>query len=162
MLLTPQKNRTLSISVYRNPYYMDQYCIWDSHHHIVAKYSVINTLVYRAKVVCSIPELLRNEQQHLKCKYPAWVLDGMELKNFYQNRSNNNNNNDNTTNNTTNKNTEPSNESKGYIVISYPQDPHESTKDNCSKYGIQTHFKGNRTLKNIPVIQRIKIKYNKK
>ena len=39
----------------------------------------------------------------------------------------------------------------GHIVIPYVQGLGESIKHTCSKYGIQTHFKGNRTLKEILV-----------
>ena len=37
----------------------------------------------------------------------------------------------------------------GHIVIPYVQGPGGSIKCICSKYGIRTHFKGNRTLKQI-------------
>ena len=40
---------------------------------------------------------------------------------------------------------------KGHIVIPYTQGLGESIKKICSKYGIQTHFKGNRTIKEILV-----------
>ena len=39
----------LSITANRKPTHMDQYLQWDSHHHLSAKYSVINTLTHRAK-----------------------------------------------------------------------------------------------------------------
>ena len=64
---------------------MDQYLQWDSHHHLSAKYSVISTLTHRAKTVCSNPELLQNEMQHLRkvltnCNYPKWALDKVEKR----------------------------------------------------------------------------------
>ena len=37
--------------------------------------------------------------------------------------------------------------SNGHIVIPYIQGLGESIKKICNKYGVQTHFKGNRTLK---------------
>ena len=40
---------------------------------------------------------------------------------------------------------------KDHIVIPYTQGLCESIKKICSKYGIQTHFKGNSTIKNILV-----------
>ena len=40
---------------------------------------------------------------------------------------------------------------KGPIVIPYTQGLCESIKKICSKYGIQTHFKGNSTIKNLLV-----------
>ena len=41
--------------------------------------------------------------------------------------------------------------SKGHMVIPYRQGLGESIKNICSKYVIQTHFKGNRTIKEILV-----------
>ena len=40
---------------------------------------------------------------------------------------------------------------KAHMVIPYVQGLGERIKCTCSKYGIQTHFKGNRTLKQILV-----------
>ena len=40
---------------------------------------------------------------------------------------------------------------KGYTVIPYTLPLGESIKKICRKYGTQTHFKGNRTMKNILV-----------
>ena len=62
-----------------------QYLPWDSHHNLVAKYSVISTLTQRARTVCTKLELLRKEIKHLrkaltKCKYPKWALDKIERR----------------------------------------------------------------------------------
>ena len=75
----------LSITVYRKPTHMDQYLQWDSHHHPSAKYSVINTLMHRAKTVCNKPELLQKEMDCLRktltdCKYPKWGIDRVERR----------------------------------------------------------------------------------
>ena len=40
---------------------------------------------------------------------------------------------------------------KGHIVIPYTQGLWESIKKICGRYGIQTHFKGGRTIKNLLV-----------
>ena len=40
----------------------------------------------------------------------------------------------------------------GHIVIPYVQGLGESIKCTCNKYGIQTHFRGNRTLEQILVM----------
>ena len=61
--------------LYRKPTHTDQYLQWDSHHYLSAKFSVIQTLSHRASTVCSKPELLQHEKDHLrkaltKCKYP--------------------------------------------------------------------------------------------
>ena len=74
-IVKPEANGGLSIMVDRKPTHMDQYLQWDSHHHLSAKYSVINTLTDRTKTVCNKPELLKKEMDHLQkafthCKYP--------------------------------------------------------------------------------------------
>ena len=81
----PEADGTLSITVYRKPTHTDQYLQWDSHHHLSAKFSVIHILSHRASTVCSMPELLQQEKDHLrnaltKCKYPKWALDKVEKK----------------------------------------------------------------------------------
>ena len=81
----PEADGSLSITVYRKPTHTDQYLQWDSHHHLSAKFSVINTLSYRAKTVCSGHRLLQQEMDHLrkvltKCKYPKWALDKVEKR----------------------------------------------------------------------------------
>ena len=81
----PEEIGSLSITVYRKPTHTDQYLQWDSHHNLSAKFSVINTLSHRAKTVCSNPELLKQEKEHLRkaliqCKYPKWALDKVEKR----------------------------------------------------------------------------------
>ena len=75
ILVTPEEDGTLTSKVYRKPTHTDQYLQWNSHHNLACKYSVINTLTHRAKAVCSNPQLLTEELNHLesaltKCKYP--------------------------------------------------------------------------------------------
>ena len=82
-IVEPQADNTLSHTAYRKPMHTDQYLQWDSHHHLVAKYSIISTLTHRARTVCTTTELLNQELQHLrealtKCKYPKQDLDKIE------------------------------------------------------------------------------------
>ena len=153
-IVKPQADCTLSITVYRKPTHTDLYLQWDSHHHLSAKFSVIHTLSHRAKTVCSKPELLQQEKDHLrkaftKCKYPKWALDKLEkhstgppvrslmgliskapqLPNLSPMKLKN----------------------KDHIVIPYTQGLCESIKNICGRYGIQTNFKGGRTIKNLLV-----------
>ena len=131
---------------------MHQYLQWDSHHHLLVKYSVINTLNHRAKTVCNKPELFQKEMDHLRkalthCKYPKWAIERMErrLLKFTIKESNSVNNQDSAgTKPTTNEV-----KTKGHIVIPYTQGLCKSIKKIYSKYGIKTHFKGNSTIKNL-------------
>ena len=84
-LVKPETDNTLSITVYRKPKHTGQYLQWDSNHNLVAKYSVISTLIHRYRTVCTEPEHLNKEIQHLrkaltKCKKPTWELDKVERK----------------------------------------------------------------------------------
>ena len=84
-IVKPEKKGGLSTTVYRKPTHTDQYLQWDSQHNLSTKFSVINTLSHRAKSVCSNPELLKQEKEHLRkaltqCKYPKWALDKLEKR----------------------------------------------------------------------------------
>ena len=61
----PQPDNSLLTTVCRKPTHTDLYLQWDSHHHLSVKYSVINTLKYRARAVCSFQQLLKEEEDHL-------------------------------------------------------------------------------------------------
>ena len=50
-IVKPEADESLSITVNKKPTHTDQYLQWDSHHHLSAKFSVINTLTHRAKTV---------------------------------------------------------------------------------------------------------------
>ena len=147
----PENDGKLSITVYRKPTHTDQYLQWNSHHHLSAKYSVISNLTHKAKTVCSNPELLQREMKHLRkalinCNYPqvdigqggkrptSEVNDGASSQGT--------------------AGTQPTaNEvkTKGHIVIPYMHGLCKSIKKICERYGIQTYFKGNTTIKNLLV-----------
>ena len=64
-IIMPQPDDSLLTSVYRKPTHTDLYLHWNSHHHLSAKFSVLNTLKHRAKTVCSNQMLLKKEEDHL-------------------------------------------------------------------------------------------------
>ena len=64
-IVMAQPDGSLLTSVYGKPTHSDQYLQWNSHHHLSAKFSVINTLKHRAKTVCSNEHLLKDEEDHL-------------------------------------------------------------------------------------------------
>ena len=113
-------------------------------------------------MVCTGLELLNKELQHLrealsKCKYPMWPINKVRSK-FLNSNWQEGNTQDNTTEQGTNgissNTTESTPKDKpgiGHIVIPYIQGLGENIKKICSKYGIQTHLKGNRTLKHLLV-----------
>ena len=140
-LVKPEADNTLSITVYRKPIHTDQYLQWDSHHNLVAKYSVISTLTQRPRTVCTVPELLNKEMHHLrkaltKCKYPKWALDKVKrklLNNSWDNSKTQEETReeDNPSHNTTGRDSNKHKYSKGHIVIPYIQGLGESIKKIC-------------------------------
>ena len=115
-----------------------------------AKFSVTHTLSHRASTVCSKPEPLQQEKDHLrkaltKCKYHQWALDKVEKRLNMSTRQ--------VTDGVTTSAQPATNEvkNKGHIVIPYTQGLCESMKKICGRYGIPTLFKGGRTIKNLLV-----------
>ena len=85
MMITPKEDGRLSTTVYRKPTHTDLYLQWDSHHTISSKYSVVGTLHHRARTVCSNPQLLQQEEDHLsrvliRWKYPVWAINRVEIR----------------------------------------------------------------------------------
>ena len=122
------------------------YLQWDSHHHLSAKYSVINTLKHRARTVCSNQQLLKKKEDHLNkalhnCKYPTWALNRVSIRSKKNTRTKKNNIN---TNSNENKN-------KPYIMVPYMKGLSESCKNICSKHGIEMYFKEGNTIKELLV-----------
>ena len=169
-LITLLADNSLSFQVYWKPTHTDQYLQWESQLSLSSKYSVIGTLTHRANLVCTNPELLKEELNHLrraldKCNYPHWPIKRIQNKVLNNNQEDTGNNNSTTNNNTsgdsndtTNNNNQPiittnnrpTNKAKiGQIVIPYTKGTAESIKHICCKYGIQVHFKGNTTIKQI-------------
>ena len=82
-------------------------------------------------------------------KYPKWALDKVKKRlNKPSSEAN-----DGVSNQGTNSTPAATREvkSKGHIVIPYTQGLCESIKKICGRYGIQTHFKGGCTIKNLLV-----------
>ena len=128
ILITPDKDGRLDITVYRKPTHTYQYLHWDSHHTISSKYSVVGTLYHRAKTICSNRQLLQQEEEHLlealeNCKYPIWALNRVKMK--MSKPAQKKKNNQNTTQQYTNL--------KPYITVPYYKGLSESVKKKCNK-----------------------------
>ena len=147
ILITPEEDGSLKTSVYRKPTHTDLYLQWDSHHTIPSKYSVAGTLYHRVETVCSYPQLLQEEEHHLfqaikRCKYPTWAINRAKVSSQNPNQ------------NTTRRNTNQSGQNNIsnqnlYMVIPYYQGLSESIKKSCKKFGVQVHFKGGQTIRNL-------------
>ena len=78
--LPQPKGENISISVYRKPTHTDRYLDFNSSHPISAKKAVIRVLMDRAENVCSDPDILVKEVEHLGkvlCynNYPQRLID---------------------------------------------------------------------------------------
>ena len=154
---TPLLNQRLMVSclsLYIQSTHRDQYLQWDSHHHLSAKYILINTHTHRAKTGCNKPEILQKiwstSGKHsltASTQNGPWTRVEKRLTKQTSEVSNVANNHGTTgTQLITNEV-----KMKGHIVIPYTQGLSKSIKKICSRYGIQTHFKGNNTIKNLLV-----------
>ena len=147
ILITPEEDGSLKTSVNKKPTHTDLYLQWDNHHTIPSKYSVAGTLYHRAKLVCSYPQLVQEEEHHLfqalkRCKYPTWAINRAKIRSQNPNQ------------NTTRRNTNQSGQNKInnqnlYMVVPYHQGLSESIKKSCKKFGVQVYFKGGQTIKNL-------------
>ena len=95
-LVTAKGDGSLSTSIYRKSTHTNQYLQWDSHHAIANKYSVINSLIHRAKNIYSNQDQLEEELTCIDraltaCKYPSWAIKRMKLKNNTPKPNRNNN-----------------------------------------------------------------------
>ena len=135
--MMPQPYNSLLTSVYRNPTHTDLYLHWNSHHHLSAKFTVINTLKHRGKTVCSNNHLLKEEEDHLtrtlkRCKYPEWALTRANIK--QKKKTSTNQGTIKHTNKTGSNNTP-------YTVVPYIQGMGKSCKNICRKHWVEMFFK---------------------
>ena len=106
---------------------------------------MIGTLLYRAKTICSDPQLLKQEEDHLykalsDCKYPAWALNRIKMKIRNPTKKGNNNNQNRSGTDTF---------QKPHIIVPYHRGLSESFKKACNNHGVQVYFKGGTTIKNL-------------
>ena len=141
ILVSPGRDGSLSTSVYRKPTHTDLYLQWESHHPLSSKYSVIGTLQHRANTICSSPQLLQKQEEHLqqalmRCQYPNWALNKVKHKMRNPGTRATVNNNSNIT-------------QRSYIVVPYYAGLSENIKNIGKKFGVQVHCKGGTTIKNL-------------
>ena len=73
------KGENIAVAVYRKPTHTDRYLDFNSSHPVSAKRAVVRALMDRAENVCSDPEILANEIDHLNKvlhynNYPQWMI----------------------------------------------------------------------------------------
>ena len=73
----------IAVTVYRKPTHTDRYLDFHSSHPVLAKRAVVRALMDRAENVCSDPDILAKEIEHLNkvlCynNYPQWMINQQE------------------------------------------------------------------------------------
>ena len=139
VLVIPMHDDSLNTTVNRKPTHTDLYLQWDSHHTLSSKYSVESTLHHRARAICSSPQLLQKEGEHLhkvlaRCKYPAWAHNIIKLKNKAPAQNKINRGTNTPGSNTTNK-------QRPDMVVPYTKGLRVSLEKVCSKHGVQVYFR---------------------
>ena len=112
----------------------------------------MNTLTHRAKTVCSTSQSLKKDEDHIRqalqnCKYPSCILNRAKIKYNPSNPMDGSNNTENNSSHYKNKNM--------HIVVPYSKRQSESCKNICSEQGIQMHFKGGKTIRDLLVIPKV-------
>ena len=69
----------IAVAVYRKPTHTDRYLDFHSSHPVLAKRAVVRALMDRAENVCSDPDILAREIEHLSKvlhynNYPQWMI----------------------------------------------------------------------------------------
>ena len=146
ILITPREDGSLKTTIYRKPTHTDLYLQWDSNHTITSKYGVVDTLHHRAKVICSSPELLQQEEKHLhqaltRCNYPEWALKRAKIISRTRKAKKQKN---------SAQDSSSSQTQKPYMVVPYYKGVSESLKKICGKHDVQVYFKGGKSLLMIP------------
>ena len=133
-------NNKIITLVYRKSTHMDRYLDFNSNHPKSTKCAVVRALSNRAKNVCSSPELLAEEMDHLgkvlKYNYPKWMIDQHCRNNSPDGRL---------------IDPETGNEVKKSILISAPYFPglSESFTQLFKYTPVQVCFKGQNTIKSM-------------
>ena len=118
---------------------MDRSLDYKSNHPISAKLSVIHTLIHRAKQVCSIPESLEKEIDHL---HKVWQHNHYPTQLFQQSKPQQR----------TNKMPNPSTRKfieGARVVIPYIKGLSGQYKHTLAKYKVKVFFKGTSTIKSL-------------
>ena len=137
-LTTPTPNST-EFTVYRKTTHTDRYLDYNPNHPISAKLSVLHIFIHRAKQVCSTPEILAKEMDHIHKvlqdnHYPAqFFQQGIPQQK-------------------TNKKPTPSTgkfTEGATVVIPYIKGLSEQYRHTLAKYRVRVFFKDTNTIKSL-------------
>ena len=136
--LTKPTPNSIESTVYRKPTHTDRYLDYKSNHPISAKLSVIHSLIHRAKQLCSTPESLAKEMDHL---HKVLQDNHYTTQSFQQGKPQQK----------ANKKPNPSTGKfiGARVVIPYIKGLSEQYRHALAKYKVRVFFKGTSTIKSL-------------
>ena len=164
-IVKPEADDTLSITVYRNLHIQTSTCsgivtITSQPNLVLSTWSPIWPLQFVASLSCSNRKRTTSGRLSLN----ATILNGLWTRWRKDSTGSTSKVIDGAHNQGTTAAQPVTNEvkNKGHIVIPYTQGLCESIRKICGRYGIQTHFKGGRTIKSLLVSPRTKTLWSTK
>ena len=149
---------SLRLQIYRKSTHTDQYLMFDSHHPVEHKLSVVRTLLSRKDEIVTEEEDKIEEEKHIKqalraCKYPDWAINRVQKQLDDKKQGI-----------TPHKKQKEANniKSRGQQTVPYVQGVSERIRRVMKKHGIETAFKPYQTLRNILVHPKDKLEDGKK
>ena len=156
--LIVQPDGSVKLQIYRKATHTDQYLMFDSHHPVQHKLSVVRTLLSRKDEIVTTEEDKAAEDAHVKqalknCKYPDWAIKKVE-KQLLERKGQP----------AHPKKTKDKSEkkNKGMVVLPYVQGVTERIQRSMKKHGVEAPAKPHRTLRRILVHPKDRIEDGKK
>mgnify|MGYP005697477225 CR=1 FL=1 len=149
---------SIRLQIYRKKTHTDQYLMFDSHHPLQHKLSVIRTLLSRSDEIVTNEEDRKSEEAHVKkvlktCKYPDWAIERIRTqlndkkKGITQPKP---------------LPDKPEQKKRGQVTLPYIQGVTERMQRVMKKHGIETPVRPHITLRQILVHPKDKIPDEKK
>ena len=143
---------SIRLKIYRKDTHTDQYLMFDSHHPVEHKLSVVRTLLGRKDTIVTTEEDRQEEEKHVKevlqlCKYPEWAIQRVEsqLRDKKEGKTKDR------------KAKSSESKSNGSLTIPYIMGVTERVRRVMKKHGITTPARPYRTLRQILVHPKDKV-----
>ncbi|XP_072033280.1 uncharacterized protein [Amphiura filiformis] len=150
-LIVRKEDGSVKLLVYRKATHTDQYLNFSSHHPIYHKLGVVRTLLDRMDKIVTEPEDRQKEEDNIKkalkmCGYPEWTVESVKKKIR-----------DKPAKSSKTKTKDPSQQTKGLVVIPYVEGVAERANRVFRKHNIATAMKPNTSLRKLLVHPKDKI-----
>ncbi|XP_072047082.1 uncharacterized protein [Amphiura filiformis] len=150
-LIVRKEDGSVKLLVYRKATHTDQYLNFSSHHPIYHKLGIVRTLLDRMDKIVTEPEDRQKEEDNIKkalkmCGYPEWTVESVKKKIR-----------DKPAKSSKTKTKDPSQQTKGLVVIPYVEGVAERANRVFRKHNIATAMKPNTSLRKLLVHPKDKI-----